>query len=78
MINGIHKQLVVSNFHYIFNLYNKSRISFFFLNQAFAASWFAVFLIAVLYEGLKTFRDMLAKRDICPACNQTENRQQAL
>ncbi|CAF4035599.1 unnamed protein product [Rotaria sp. Silwood2] len=45
---------------------------------AFVASWFAVFFVAVLYEGLKTFRDALARRDICETCTSTENRQHAL
>ncbi|CAF1385317.1 unnamed protein product [Rotaria sp. Silwood1] len=46
--------------------------------SAFVASWFAVFFFAVLYEALKTFRDALARRDICATCTQTENRQQTV
>ncbi|CAF1585057.1 unnamed protein product, partial [Rotaria sordida] len=46
--------------------------------QAFAASWFAIFFVAVLYEALKTFRDALARRDVCETCTQTGNRQQTL
>ncbi|CAF0796221.1 unnamed protein product [Rotaria sordida] len=45
---------------------------------AFAASWFAIFFVAVLYEALKTFRDALARRDVCETCTQTGNRQQTL
>jgi hypothetical protein len=31
--------------------------------SAFIGSWFLIFIVAVLYEGLKTLRDHLAKRD---------------
>jgi hypothetical protein len=50
----------------------------FVFHQAFVGSWFAVFFLAVLYEALKTVRDVLAKRDYCDTCAQTSNRQQTL
>lgn len=30
---------------------------------SFIGSWFLIFFIAILYEGLKTVRDQLAKRE---------------
>ncbi|CAF2373104.1 unnamed protein product [Rotaria sp. Silwood2] len=44
---------------------------------AFIGSWFLIFFVAVLYEGLKTIRDQLSKRDGCQ-CGQTGERQPSL
>ena len=46
----------------------------FLLHQAFVGSWFAVFLVAVLYEGLKSVRDSLARRELCETCSPSQNR----
>ncbi|CAF0852412.1 unnamed protein product [Rotaria sp. Silwood1] len=44
---------------------------------AFIGSWLLIFFVAVLYEGLKTVRDQLLKRDGCP-CGQERERQPSL
>jgi len=54
----------------------KQNFGFFF--KGFVGSWFLIFFIAVLYEGLKTLRDILAQRDLCDACSPTQNRSQGL
>jgi len=46
--------------------------------SAFVGSWFAIFLVAILYEGLKTLREMLSRRSLCRECAETHIRQQAL
>ena len=40
----------------------------------FVASWFAVFFLAALYEGLKTVRDYLSRREVTSQGNQTLTR----
>ncbi|CAF1434793.1 unnamed protein product [Adineta ricciae] len=45
---------------------------------AFVGSWFAVFLVAVLYEGLKSVRDSLARRELCETCSPSQNRTQTM
>ena len=39
---------------------SKSRVPFL-SSVAFIGSWFLIFFVAILYEGLKTVRDQLAK-----------------
>lgn len=51
-----------------------NNLVFFFLS-AFVGSWFVIFLLAAFYEGLKTFRDVLAQRDLCNACSPSRDRQ---
>ena len=43
--------------------------------SAFVASWLVTFFLAAFYEGLKTFRDVLAQRGLCDACSPTRDRQ---
>ncbi|CAF1142160.1 unnamed protein product [Adineta ricciae] len=45
---------------------------------SFVGSWFAVFLVAVLYEGLKSVRDSLARRELCETCSPSQNRTQTM
>ncbi|CAF1083681.1 unnamed protein product [Adineta ricciae] len=45
---------------------------------AFVGSWFVIFFVAVLYEGLKTVRDHLAKREILRHPLDEDNRQSPL
>ncbi|CAF1488519.1 unnamed protein product, partial [Didymodactylos carnosus] len=44
----------------------------------FIGSWFAIFVIAILYEGLKTFREYLLRREARREFTETENRRNAL
>lgn len=39
----------------------------------FIGSWIAIFVVAVLYEGLKTVRDQLARRELTKSNEQTNN-----
>ncbi|UJR31070.1 hypothetical protein I4U23_018579 [Adineta vaga] len=45
---------------------------------AFVGSWFAVFLIAILYEALKSVRDSLTRRDSCATCSPTQTPQRTV
>ncbi|CAF0993473.1 unnamed protein product [Adineta steineri] len=45
---------------------------------AFIGSWFIVFFVAILYEGLKTVRDHLAKQEVCRQYPDENNRQSPL
>ncbi|UJR15592.1 hypothetical protein I4U23_002528 [Adineta vaga] len=45
---------------------------------AFVGSWFVIFFVAVLYEGLKTVRDHLAKREILRHSSDEDNRRSPL
>ncbi|CAF1171559.1 unnamed protein product [Rotaria sordida] len=44
---------------------------------AFIGSWLLIFFVAILYEGLKTARDQLSKRDGCQ-CGQEREGQPSL
>ena len=57
----------------IFSLVVTEKIVLFF--SAFVGSWIVIFLLAAFYEGLKTFRDVLAQRDICSTCSPSGDRQ---
>ena len=46
--------------------------------KAFVGSWFLIFFVAVLYEGLKTIRDQLAKRESRRRYAERRNPQSAL
>ena len=39
--------------------------------KGFIGSWFVIFIVAILYEGLKTLRDQLAKRQVSRSTNET-------
>ncbi|CAF4632134.1 unnamed protein product, partial [Rotaria socialis] len=46
--------------------------------SAFIGSWIIIFLVAVLYEGLKTIRDQLAKREARCKCEEQGERPSSL
>lgn len=45
---------------------------------AFIGSWFLIFFVAIFYEGLKTVRDQLAKREARRRHAEKRNPQSAL
>ena len=45
---------------------------------AFVGSWFLIFFVAILYEGLKTIRDTLAKREARRRYAEKRNQQPPL
>jgi copper transporter 1 len=75
---GLHDMMMAMTFHggyqetILFDKWKTSTLG------AFVASWFAIFFVAVLYEGLKAVRHHLSRRDVCPECMENQIRRQAL
>ena len=75
LINGIPNQLEV---RIKWNCFDGKTMDVLYIFKAFVGSWFLIFFVAVLYEGLKTIRDQLAKRESRRRYAERRNPQSAL